>query len=80
MPATSNATQPIVYVNGKRHELPPGEAETTLLQYLRGTLPPNPLLVTSMCPDWTQFNTVHFLSITHQKKLTEAFSSMQDLV
>ena len=44
MPATSDATQPIVYVNGKRHELPPGKAETTLLQYLRGTLPPNPLL------------------------------------
>ncbi len=35
-----DASQPIVYVNGKRHELPQGKAETTLLQYLRGTLLP----------------------------------------
>lgn len=28
----------ITYVNGKRHQLPKGRAETTLLQYLRGKL------------------------------------------
>lgn len=41
MPAApvKDASQPIVYVNGKRHELPQGKAETTLLQYLRGTSP-----------------------------------------
>ena len=35
--ALSGPDQPIVYVNGKRYELPEGKAETTLLQYLRGT-------------------------------------------
>ena len=41
MPAgpVRDASQPIVYVNGKRHELPQGKAETTLLQYLRGRSP-----------------------------------------
>lgn len=28
--------EPIVYVNGKRHVLPLGAGEKTLLQYLRG--------------------------------------------
>ena len=28
--------EPIVYINGKRHVLPLGRAEVTLLQYLRG--------------------------------------------
>lgn len=27
---------PFCYINGKRHELPKGRAEATLLQYLRG--------------------------------------------
>lgn len=26
----------VCYINGKRHVLPPGRAEATLLQYLRG--------------------------------------------
>lgn len=30
------ADQPIAYVNGKRHVLPQGRAEATLLQWLRG--------------------------------------------
>ncbi len=28
--------EPIAYINGKRHVLPAGRAEVTLLQYLRG--------------------------------------------
>ena len=31
-----SATQPIIYVNGSRHVLPPGRGGATLLQYLRG--------------------------------------------
>ena len=40
MPAAplKEADEPIVYVNGKRHILPEGNAETTLLQYLRGAV------------------------------------------
>jgi hypothetical protein len=37
------ATEPIVYVNGKRRVLPDGYAETTLLEYLRGRLAVNTL-------------------------------------
>ena len=32
----SSGSNPIAYVNGKRHNLPPGAAERSLLQYLRG--------------------------------------------
>lgn len=32
----STSVEPICYVNGKRHVLPPGKAEYTLLQWLRG--------------------------------------------
>jgi hypothetical protein len=32
------ADQPIAYVNGKRHILPAGRAEATLLQWLRGEI------------------------------------------
>ena len=46
MPAAplKEADEPIVYVNGKRHILPEGNAETTLLQYLRGA-------ITKLCTD-----------------------------
>lgn len=30
-------TVPVIYINGKRFELPLGRAEATLLEYLRGT-------------------------------------------
>lgn len=32
---------PILYVNGKRHVMPQGKAEQTLLAYLRGACLPN---------------------------------------
>jgi hypothetical protein len=32
----TNMTEPIAYINGKRHVLPPGRADQTLLYYLRG--------------------------------------------
>ena len=32
---------PILYVNGKRHVMPQGKAEQTLLAYLRGAFLPN---------------------------------------
>lgn len=64
MPVTGDAAQPIVYVNGKRHELPPGKAETTLLQYLRGALPPNLLPVEPVCPDLIKLSTVDLASGT----------------
>ena len=34
---------PICYVNGKRYELPEGRAEATLLQWLRGSTPTQPI-------------------------------------
>lgn len=35
--------EPVAYINGKRHVLPAGRADQTLLSYLRGRL----------CPGWT---------------------------
>lgn len=29
-------SSPVAYINGKKHKLPLGKAEVTLLQYLRG--------------------------------------------
>lgn len=36
-PADAIGGVPIVYVNGKKHALPLGRAESTLLTWLRGT-------------------------------------------
>ena len=49
----------VCYINGKRHVLPPGRGEATLLQYLRGArrvtlpirlLPPSREPVRDACP------------------------------
>jgi len=42
---------PILYVNGKRHVMPQGKADQTLLAYLRGACLPN------FCPDTRHRNT-----------------------
>lgn len=46
------ADQPIAYVNGKRHVLPAGRAEATLLQWLRGEIALSTAMfrMCSLCP------------------------------